>query len=247
MPPKANRHADEPGKAVWNELEKIIHEGHSPVRVFEDWLDLVLNGLLSWTYNYEQPGFFEKASKNQLTGPYEERYLKVVQKYHSERARGERPADYFAQAWGLLQYGTTHTQSDVLGEIFQQNVTRGEHGQYCTPTEISELMSRMLLPADEEHKDVNDPCCGSGRMLVHAAQQSPHAKLYGVDKDLRCARMSVINMWLFDLNAQITWGDSLTERYRTSWIVRKGGWVWEYERSDPTPSPPSPPKQLPLL
>ncbi len=79
----------------------------------------------------------------------------------------------------------------------------------------------------QDGNTVSDPCCGSGRMLISASKKNPSVTNYGTDVDLRCAIMATLNMWLFDLNAEITWGDSLSLEIHKIWLIRKGGYVWE--------------------
>ena len=45
--------------------------------------------------------------------------------------------------------------------------------------------------------------------------------------------MSAINMWLFDLNSEITIGDSLTNKWSKKYITRKGGYIWEIDNEQP--------------
>ena len=61
------------------------------------------------------------------------------------------------------------------------------------------------------------------------SKQNPKAELYGQDIDSLCVKISAINMWLFDLNAEITLGDSLTQRWERRYIIRKGGFIYKIE------------------
>ena len=72
----------------------------------------------------------EKLKNNKLTGKYEEQYLKMVEKYKDNKSvmRGNRPADYFSQAWGALLQETWQSGQDILGEIFMAKISFGEHG-----------------------------------------------------------------------------------------------------------------------
>ena len=51
--------------------------------------------------------------------------------------------------------------------------------------------------------------------------------------------MTALNMWLFDLHADIYHGDSLVEKYFRIWKIRRGGYIYESEIKDDTPKPPS--------
>jgi hypothetical protein len=126
-----------------------------------------------------------------------------------------------------------------------ERVTLGEGGQFFTPHPIAELMSKMTggTEAGLEEK-VCDPCCGSGRFLISMASERPDAHFYGNDIDLRCAKMTALNMWLFDLNAWITCGNGLTEEWSIGYETRRGGFIHErMPPADPPEAEPQPPKE----
>ena len=219
------------GKQTWKELEKIRNRGHS--YFFNDWLDLILNSLLSLTDNLNEIGVsmdIQKASQ----GKFNDRYMEIVKKY-SERDKGrkigERTIDYFQKAFGFLVQETLESGKDVLGEIYQAQITYGEHGQFFTPEHITECMSSMIMKdtkkSIEKVQTVMDPCCGSGRFLLGSAKENPDNYFIGQDIDERCCKMAVINLFLKDLNGEIRWGNSLTHKINKRWIIRKGGFIYE--------------------
>jgi hypothetical protein len=92
---------------------------------------------------------------------------------------------------------------DYLGDHVARNRARGWNptGFYPTPHQVVECMVRILLcDLPDERKDlrrrsVNDPCCGSGRMLLHASNFS--LRLYGQDIDPLAVSMCLINGALY--------------------------------------------------
>ena len=78
-------------------------------------------------------------------------------------------------------------------------------------------MAQMTV--DSEARTYFDPCCGSGRLLLAAADVNPHAEFYGQDIDLRCVHMTAINLALRNLYGWVVHGDSLSNQqwriYRT--------------------------------
>lgn len=125
---------------------------------------------------------------------------------------------------------TWEKQQDILGQIFEERIPFGENGQFFTPAHITDAMAKMMVKDNlKPNQTVCDPCCGSGRMLLGAAKECSEAIFYGTDIDLRCAKMAVINMFLFDLNAEISWGNTLSMELWRRWVIRKGGYVFELE------------------
>jgi type I restriction-modification system DNA methylase subunit len=218
------------GKETWKQLQEIVRFGYSASEVFSDFVEVCLAALLSFTDNLERLSYAEftdRLSENRLTGIYEERYMLLVKKYKENATRkvGARPADFFKLAWDALQKETSAAQEDILGEIFESQISLGEHGQFFTPSSVSDMMVQLLSPLDGE--TVSDPCCGSGRFFISLAKQNPYLHFYGVDVSPVCARMAALNMWLFNINADIYQGNSLSMEMSYLWHIRKGGFVWE--------------------
>jgi type I restriction-modification system DNA methylase subunit len=217
------RYHGEDGKEVWGQLEKITAYGYSRSDVFSDWLDLFLDSHLSLTDNIRRGN----TDPLKFDGIYNERYLKTANKYKRDGKIGTRPIDYLANACGLLIAETLAKRSDILGTIYEERITYGEHGQYFTPQPIAAMLASIVAT---DGVSVSDPAgCGSGRMLLAAAKTSPNAKMHGVDRDQCCAKITTLNMMLFDLNAEIVWGDGLSDEWYRKWRVLKGGWIVEID------------------
>ncbi len=58
-------------------------------------------------------------------------------------------------------------------------------------------------------RTVCDPACGSGRMLLAVAEIHPHWEFHGQDVDLRCVRLTALNLAFRNLYGYVTWGNSL--------------------------------------
>lgn len=215
------------GKEVWKNLEKLINRGKDRSRVFEDWLDLMMAAYLSLTDNVQRPDFADKFKANKLDGPYEDRYMEIVARYEDDRPKGDRAIDYLSNAHAELVKETIEHQFDVLGEVYEAMISFGEHGQFFTPSPITDMMAKIVQP--EKAETVLDPACGSGRTLLSAAKVSPDATLYGIDVDSRCAKMCALNILLLDLNGIVIWGDALSMKYYRQWTILKGRFISESE------------------
>jgi type I restriction-modification system DNA methylase subunit len=224
------------GKETWKELEAIRNRGFS--YFFTDWLDMILCSLLALTENHMDA--LAKQDINEISkGKYNDKYMEIIKKY-SEGKIGERAIDHFANAFKLLITESRESKKDVLGEIFQAQITYGEHGQFFTPEHVSDFMSKIVMPekcpndnsvpekeVQSEPETIMDPCCGSGRFLLGAAKENPDNYFIGQDIDERCCKMAAINLFIFDLNGEIRWGDSLANKINKCWIIRKGGFIFE--------------------
>ncbi len=213
------------GKKTWKELEQVRNRGNS--YFFNDWLDLILNSLLSITENLQEIGIsmdIQKASQ----GKFNDRYMEIVKNY-SEGKIGERAVDHFKMAFKFLMEETLESGKDVLGEIFQAQITYGENGQFFTPENITDCMAKMVGHDSytKGNETLMDPCCGSGRFILSSAKENPDCYFIGQDLDERCCKMAVINMFMMDLTGEIRLGNSLANKINKRWILKKGGFIWE--------------------
>lgn len=205
----ANYHGD--GKEVWKELEKITAYGYDRSKVFSDWLDLMVSAVLSQTL---------VVLHGKAENKHEKEYLAIVGRYkQGDKEKCTRPIDYFSKALGLLILKTLQTRKDILGEIYENYISLGERGQFFTPENLVEFMAKI---AGTDRKNVADPACGSGRLLLAAAKENPGAELFGADLDPRCAKMTALNLWMFGFCGEVWQGDTLSMNFQKVWRVRDG-------------------------
>jgi hypothetical protein len=118
-------------------------------------------------------------------------------------------------------------------------VSFGEHGQFFTPANVSNMMARLVYSSEpREGETICDPCCGSGRFFISVSKVNRNAHFYGVDLSPTCAKMTALNMWIFNLDADIYHGDSLALRMFHVWKIRKGGFLYESEITESVPPMP---------
>ena len=156
----------------------------------------------------------------------EDEYLSVVRKGYAEGEPGRRGIDSLSKAFATLVQLMEETRADILGDLFQGGITYGEAGQFLTPPEVCRLMAAMNVDESTPDAKVFDSCCGSGRMLLAYAEQQRCGELIGQDIDLRCVRMTAINLALRNLYGYVLWGNSLAGEvklgYRTGMNAHGG-------------------------
>ena len=173
----------------------------------------------------------------------EDEYMETVQR-HTEGEQGARGCDTIAHFFGQLVNGMTATNRDLLGDLFEGAISRGQAGQFLTPEPICEAMARMTLPEEptgiEGRKTVGDPCCGSGRLLIAAAEVQPHWHFVGQDIDLACVRMTAINLALRNRYGHVIWGNSLGIEQRLIYETgRVEVWGNAIRLAQPSQAPPN--------
>lgn len=185
---------------------------HGVERVFSDFLTLTTCALHVQTLAH--PGHEPDAAN-------ETEYLAVSKSY----TRAE--LDGIAELMGLtLVQAREEPFTDLLGEYFTEHVTRGHNGQFFTPDSICKLMARMTA-GDEPPigKTVYDPACGSGRMVLGFAEDAPRNTFFAGDVDVRCARMTAINLFANKLTGEVAHMNALSMECWRGWHVNaaRGG------------------------
>lgn len=106
---------------------------------------------------------------------------------------------------------------DVIGNAYEYMIGNfasdagKKGGEFFTPAEVSELLSRLVKP--EENDRIYDPTCGSGSLLIKAFAKVPNGKaqIYGQERNGQTHSLCRMNMFLHKIDdAKIEWGDTLS-------------------------------------
>lgn len=91
-------------------------------------------------------------------------------------------------------------------------------GEYYTPQEVSELLTRITLVGKKEVNKVYDPACGSGSLLLKFAKilgkENVRQGFFGQEINITTYNLCRINMFLHDIDYDkfdIGHGDTLTD------------------------------------
>ena len=115
-------------------------------------------------------------------------------------------------------------QIDAFGDAYEFLMTMyasnagKSGGEYFTPQEVSELLTRIAVYGKTEINKVYDPACGSGSLLLKAAKilgkENVRQGFFGQEINITTYNLCRINMFLHDIDYDkfnIAHGDTLTE------------------------------------
>jgi type I restriction-modification system DNA methylase subunit len=171
-------------------------------------------------------------SQNPLTGKSHEEdlYLQTIGKYKNDDLRFEFPKLLACLTIEMGERIGSGEGNDVLGDFYEQNLSRKGSGQFFTPWPICLFMASCTRESVED-KPVDrplrilDPACGSGRMLLAGNKvNGPMHEYYGVDIDETCVKMTALNLFLNGLfRSEVMCADALARddfrfSYRTSFV-----------------------------
>jgi type I restriction enzyme M protein len=110
---------------------------------------------------------------------------------------------------------------DLLGDAYEYLMRHfatesgKSKGQFYTPAEVSRVMAEMIGIRNSQKQDqtLYDPTCGSGSLLLKAADLAPRGiTIYGQENDNATRALAVMNMWLHGHpDAEIAQGNTLAD------------------------------------
>lgn len=103
--------------------------------------------------------------------------------------------------------------SDPLGTYYEalaSNSKKSGFGQFFTPECICDLMASFVVDKNNFGKQVNDPCCGSGRLILSSNQITKGNYYIAQDLDSMCCKMTAINMAFHEIRGEVHNMNTLT-------------------------------------
>ncbi len=155
-------------------------------------------------------------------------YLSTIKKYNKDEQ------ELFCKLLGTLVmlYETGKPLNDILGKMYEQKKLGSKNfNQFFTPTNVSDVMSKILVGNDENIKSkikddgfitLNEPCSGAGGMVLSFAKAlnelginyQKQLLVVTCDIDQTCTFMTYIQLCLYGIPAVVRCGDTLTQKIK---------------------------------
>ncbi|GGF88676.1 type I restriction-modification system subunit M [Paenibacillus aceti] len=109
---------------------------------------------------------------------------------------------------------------DVLGDAYEYLIGQfaanagKKAGEFYTPPQVSKIIAKIVTLGKNDLRNVYDPTCGSGSLLLRVAKEARVRKFYGQEKTSTTYNLARMNMLLHDVsyhNFDIQNADSLDE------------------------------------
>ena len=127
----------------------------------------------------------------------------------SKLGRGKAMQDRLSKLVGIFEgldlRGNRAHGDDLLGDAYEYLMRHfatqsgKSKGQFYTPAEVSRIMAQVIGIGPDTRRDqtVYDPTCGSGSLLIKAADEAPNGlTIYGQEMDVATWTMARMNMIL---------------------------------------------------
>jgi len=123
--------------------------------------------------------------------------------------KGKEMVDRLSKLIGIfegLDFASNSAQGDdLLGDAYEYlmrnfaSESGKSKGQFYTPAEVSRILAKVvgITPDTTQDKTVYDPTCGSGSLLLKAADEAKNGlSIYGQEKDVATTALCRMNMIL---------------------------------------------------
>lgn len=118
-----------------------------------------------------------------------------------------------------IEFGADEvTTIDVLGDAYEYMIGQfaagagKKAGEFYTPQEVSQILADVVTTGHARLRNVYDPTCGSGSLLIRAAHVGNAVEIFGQEKNPTTYNLARMNMLLHGIkfsNFRIENGDTL--------------------------------------
>ena len=105
-----------------------------------------------------------------------------------------------------IDFQLGNSQIDVLGDAYEYLISQfasgagKKAGEFYTPQEVSIILSRIVTSGKKRIKDVYDPTCGSGSLLLRVAHYADVDRYFGQEMNNTTYNLARMNMILHDVH-----------------------------------------------
>jgi len=117
-----------------------------------------------------------------------------------------------------IDFALQDTDSDVLGDAYEYLISQfasgagKKAGEFYTPQQVSKILAKIVTTGKKRLKNVYDPTCGSGSLLLRVKREVEVDEFFGQELNRTTFNLARMNMILHDvhyLNFDIKQDDTL--------------------------------------
>jgi type I restriction enzyme M protein len=117
-----------------------------------------------------------------------------------------------------IDFNYEDTDTDILGDAYEYLIGQfaagagKKAGEFYTPQQVSKILAKIVTTGKTKIRDVYDPTCGSGSLLLRVKRECEVGNIYGQESNPTTHNLARMNMLLHDVpfsHFQIAQGDTL--------------------------------------
>lgn len=164
--------------------------------ILED-LETILNGIEQSTMGTDSEDEFNKL--------FEDLDLSSTKLGRSPDARNALIAKVLSHL-DKIDFELADADSDVLGDAYEYLIGQfasgagKKAGEFYTPQQVSKILAKIVTTGKKRIKNVYDPTCGSGSLLLRVAKEVEVGEFYGQELNRTTYNLARMNMILHDVH-----------------------------------------------
>ena len=101
-----------------------------------------------------------------------------------------------------IDFELDNDESDILGDAYEYLIGQfaseagKKAGEFYTPQEVSKILAKIVTLGKDKIKNVYDPTCGSGSLLLRISKEAKVANFYGQELNTTTFNLARMNMIL---------------------------------------------------
>lgn len=105
-----------------------------------------------------------------------------------------------------IDFALEDIDSDVLGDAYEYLIGQfasgagKKAGEFYTPQQVSKILAKVVTVGKKRIKNVYDPTCGSGSLLLRVAKEVEVGEFYGQELNRTTYNLARMNMILHDVH-----------------------------------------------
>jgi len=105
-----------------------------------------------------------------------------------------------------IDFDLENTESDILGDAYEYLIGKfasgagKKAGEFYTPQQVSKVLAQLVTIGKDQIKNVYDPTCGSGSLLLRVAKEAEVGSFYGQESNPTTYNLCRMNMIMHDVH-----------------------------------------------
>ena len=105
-----------------------------------------------------------------------------------------------------VDFDLENTESDVLGDAYEYLIGKfasgagKKAGEFYTPQQVSKILAKLVTNGKDQIKNVYDPTCGSGSLLLRVSKEANVGAFFGQESNPTTYNLCRMNMIMHDVH-----------------------------------------------
>ena len=180
-------------KFLFDTLLKAIEDSKFDIEMLEG----AINDITESTIGFESQDDFDHL--------FDDMDLKSTKLGRDVKSRSKLIAKVMSNIAGI-DFNHKDSEIDVLGDAYEYLISQfaanagKKAGEFYTPQQVSKILAKIVTGNKKDLKDVYDPTCGSGSLLLRVSKEAKVRKFYGQELTSTTYNLARMNMLLHDVN-----------------------------------------------